>query len=116
MANCRQRDVLVMPEGALLCLRTSPPLGGTLGVHRSSWCILFPRHACIFLVLAFRGAWVSHALFKSQSSAPLRMQLYPRSLDVGCPGHLHGTRFRNVVWRLGYGLGFAVTPPNLAGV
>ena len=29
--------------------------------HRTSWCILFPRHACTFLVLGFRGAWVSHA-------------------------------------------------------
>ena len=43
------------------CLRTSPPLGGTLGVHRTSWRIPFPMHACTFLVLGFRGAWVSHA-------------------------------------------------------
>ena len=48
-------------EGVPPCLRTSPPLGGTLVVHRTSWCIPFPRHACMFLVLGFRGAWVSHA-------------------------------------------------------
>ena len=48
-------------EGVPPCLRTSPPLGGTLGVHRTSWRISFPRHACMFLVLGFRGAWVSHA-------------------------------------------------------
>ena len=48
-------------EGAPPCLRTSPPLGGTLEVHRTSWRIPFPRHACTFLVLGFRGAWVSHA-------------------------------------------------------
>ena len=33
------------------CLRTSPPLGGTLEVHRTSWRIPFPRHACTFFVL-----------------------------------------------------------------
>ena len=48
-------------EGVPPCLRKSPPLGGTLEVHRTSWRILFPRHACMFLVLGFRGAWVSHA-------------------------------------------------------
>ena len=48
-------------EGVPQCLRTSPPLGGTLGVHRTSWRIPFPRHACMFLVLGFRGALVSHA-------------------------------------------------------
>ena len=48
-------------EGVSPCLRTSSPLGGTLGVHRTSWRIPFPRHACMFLVLGFRGAWVSHA-------------------------------------------------------
>ena len=36
-------------------------LGGTLGVHRTSWCIPFPRHACTFLVLGSLGAWMSHA-------------------------------------------------------
>ena len=48
-------------EGVLPCLRTSPPLGGTLEVHRTSWRIPFPRHACTFLVLGFRGASVWHA-------------------------------------------------------
>ena len=47
-------------EGVPLCLRTSLPLGGTLVVHRTSWRIPFPRHACMFLVLGFRGAWVLH--------------------------------------------------------
>ena len=47
-------------EGVPLCLRMSPPLGGTLGVHRTPWRIPFPRHACIFLVLGFGGAWVPH--------------------------------------------------------
>ena len=54
------------------------------------------------------------------------MQPYPRSLDLICPGHLHGTGclsalvldtgFPTVVWRLCLGLGFAVTPPHLAVV
>ena len=48
-------------EGVPPCLRTSPPLGGTLEVHRTSWRIPFPRPACTFFVLGFRGAWVSHA-------------------------------------------------------
>ena len=48
-------------EGVPPCLRTSPLLGGTLEVHQTPWHILFPRHACMFLVLGFRGAWVSHA-------------------------------------------------------
>ena len=48
-------------EGVPLCLRRSPPLGGALEVQRTSWRIPFPRHACTFLVLGFRGAWVSHA-------------------------------------------------------
>ena len=48
-------------EGVPPCSPTSPPLGGDLGVHRTSWRIPFPRHACMFLVLGVRGAWVSHA-------------------------------------------------------
>ena len=48
-------------EGVPPCLHTSPLLGGTLGAHRASWRITFPRHACMFLVLGFRGVWVSHA-------------------------------------------------------
>ena len=49
-------------EGVPPCWRTSAPLGGTLGVHRISWRIPFPRHASgAFLVPEFRGAWVSQA-------------------------------------------------------
>ena len=40
-------------KGGPPCLRTFPPLGGTLGVHQTSWRILFPRHACMFLLLEF---------------------------------------------------------------
>ena len=72
-------------EGVLPCLRTSPPLGGTLEVHRTSWRIPFPRHACTFLVLGFRGAWVSHA------PPRVSMQPYRRSPDLVSPGQLHGT-------------------------
>ena len=63
---------------------------------------------------------------ESQSSAGLRMQPYPRAPGHVWPGHLHGTGclsaramdtgFPTVVWRLCLGLGFAVTPPSLAGV
>ena len=52
---------------------------------------------------------------ESQSSAGLRMQPYPRSLDLVWPGHLHGTGclsaramdtgFPTVAWRLRFGLG-----------
>ena len=113
-------------EGGPPCLRTSPSLGGTLGVHQTSWRIPFPRHACMFLVLGFRGAWVSHAPLESQSSAGLRIQPYPRARDLVGPGYLHGTGclsaramdtgFPTVVWCLCLGLGFSVTPPLLAGV
>ena len=48
-------------EGVPPCLRTSPLLGRTLGVHQTSWRIPFPRRRGTFLVLGFRGAWVSHA-------------------------------------------------------
>ena len=92
-------------------------LGGTIGVHQTSWCIPFPRHACMFLVLGFRGAWVSHALPRVPNSAGLRMQLYPRSADLVWPGHLHGTGclsaramdtgFPTVAWLLCFGLGSA---------
>ena len=64
-------------EGVPPCLRTSPPLGGTLGVHRTSWRIPFPRHACTFLVLGFRGAWVSHA--------PPRVPKQRRPYDAALP-------------------------------
>ena len=64
-------------EGVPPCLRTSPPLGGTLEVHRTSWRIPFPRHACTFLVLGFRGAWVSHA--------PPRVRKQRRPWDAALP-------------------------------
>ena len=64
-------------EGVPPCLRTSPPLGGTPEVHRTSWRIPFPRHACTFLVLGFRGAWVSHA--------PPRVPKQRRSYDAALP-------------------------------
>ena len=85
----------------------------------------------MFLVLGFRGAWVSHARLESQGSAGLRMQPFPRCPDLVWPGHLHGTGclsaramdtgFPTVVWRLCLGRGCAwiwvsVTPPPLAGV
>ena len=118
-------------EGVPPCLRTSPPLGGTLEVHRTSWRIPFPRHACTFLVLGFRGAWVSHAPPRVPSSAGLRMQPYPRAPDLVWPGHLHGTGCLSaravgtgsptVVRRLCWGPGCGwvwvlLTPPVLAGV
>ena len=64
-------------EGVPLCLRTCPPLGRTLEVHRTSWHIPFPRHACMFLVLGFRGAWVSHA--------PPRVPKQRRPSDAALP-------------------------------
>ena len=64
-------------EGVPPCLRTSTPLGGTLEVHRTSWRIPFPRHACTFLVLGFRGAWVSHA--------PPRVPKQRRPWDAALP-------------------------------
>ena len=124
--TCLSRQEDVPP-----CLRTSPPLGGTLGIHRTSWRVPFPRHACMFLVPGFRGAWMSHASLQSQSSAGLRMQPYPRSSDLVWPGHLHGTGclsaravgtgFPTVVWRLCLGpvcgwVWVLLTPPVLAGV
>ena len=48
---------LLRQKGVLPCLRTSPPIGATLGVHRTCCCIPFPRHASgVFVVLGFRGA------------------------------------------------------------
>ena len=49
-------------EGVPPCLRRSPPLGRSLGVHQTSWRIPLPRHSSgVVLVLGFRGGWVSHA-------------------------------------------------------
>ena len=106
-------------EGVPPCLHRSPPLDGTLGVHRTSWRIPFPRHASgVLLVLELR--------LESKSSAGLRMQPYRRSPGQVWPCHLHGwgclsaramdTGFPTVVWRLCLGLGLAVTPPILAAV
>ena len=64
--TCLSRREAVPP-----CLRTSPYLGRTLGIHRTSWRIPFSRHACMFLVLGFRGASVSHA------SPPVQKQRGP---------------------------------------
>ena len=64
-------------EGVPPCLCTPHPLGGTLEVHRTSWRISFPRHACTFLVLRFRGAWVSHA--------PPRVPKQRRPWDAALP-------------------------------
>ena len=107
-------------------LAHSLPLVGTLGVHRMSWRIPFPRHACMFLVLGFRGALVSHAPPRVPKQRwPEDAALPPRS-DLIWPGHLHGTGclsaraldpgFPIVVWCLCLGLGSAVTLPFLAGV
>ena len=56
-------------EGVPSCLRTSPPLGGTLGVHRTSWRIPFPRRACTFLVLGFRLGVARSALSPKAAQA-----------------------------------------------
>ena len=113
------------------CLRTSPPLGGTLEVHRTSWRILFPRHACMVWYWGSEALGCRTLRLESQSSARLRMQPYPWAPDLVWPGHLHGTGclsaramdtgFPTVVWRLCLGPGCAgvwvlVTPPALVGV
>ena len=94
-----------------------PPFGRTVGVHRTSWRIQFPRHASgTVLVLGFRGAWVSH-------TAPRGLKQRRPCYAPGhiWPGHLHGrdglsarvmdTGFPIVVWRSCLGLGFTVTQP-----
>ena len=115
-------------EGVPPCLRTSPPLGGTLGVHRTSWRIPFPRRACTFLVLGFRGAWVSHA----PSRVPKQRRPWDAALPPGsgsrlagspawhglpqCPGCGHWVSYCCVVfvfgsgWRLGAGFVNPVSP------
>ena len=108
--TCLSRQDCVPPS-----LRTFPPLGGTLEVHRTSWRIPFPRHACMFLVMGFRGAWVSHA--------PPRVPKQRRPQNAALPpvsgsclaDHLHGTGclsarpmdtgFPTVVWCLCVGPG-----------
>ena len=87
-------------EGVSPCLRTSPPLNGTLEVQRTSWRILFPRHACVFLLLGFRGAWVSHA----PPPVPKQRRPYDAALPL-----VSGSRLaRSPAWHalpqcLGYG-------------
>ena len=61
---------------------------------------------------------------ESQSSTGLRMQPYPRSLDLVWPGHLHGTGclsaramdtgFPTVAWRFCLGLGCGWVPVSAA--
>ena len=66
-------------EGVPPCLRTSPPLGGTLEVHRTSWRIPFPRHACSFL-----GTRVPRRLGVARSdSSPKAAQALGCSLTPG---------------------------------
>ena len=101
-------------EGVPPCLRTSPPLGVTLEVHRTFWRIPFPRHVL--------GTRVPRRLIgcrtlrlEYQSSAGLRMQPNHRSPDPVRPGQLHGTGCLSaravgtgvptVVWRLCLGPG-----------
>ena len=67
-------------EGVPLRLRTSPPLGGNLGVRKTSWPIPFPRHASgVVLVLGFRGAWV----VACSASSPKAAQALGCSLTPG---------------------------------
>ena len=103
-------------EGVLPCLRTSPPLDRTLEVHRTSWYIPFPRHACMFLVMGSRGAWVSEA--------PPRVPKQGRPWDAAlppvsgsrlawspawhglpqCPGHGHWVSYFCLTFVFGPGL------------
>ena len=115
-------------EGVSPCLRTSPPSGGTLEVHRTSWRIPFPRPACTFLVLGFRGAWLSHAPPRvPKQSRPLDSALPPASGSrlagsaawhglPQCPGYRHWVSYCCVAFvfgsglRLGVGLGNPASP------
>ena len=125
-ADRRQREVLVSPGGCAPVLAHVPSVWRNPGVHRTSWCIPFPRHACMFLVLGSPALGCRTLRLESQSSAGLRMQPYPRAPDLVWPGHLHGTGclsaramdtgFPIVVWCLCFGLGSAVTLPFLAVV
>ena len=113
-------------EGVPPCLRTSPPLGGTLEVHRTS-------KACMHVL----GTRVPRRLGVARSaSSPKAAQALGCSLTPGLrilfpPGHLHGTGclsaramgtgFPTVVRRLCLGPGCGLvwvllTPPVLAGV
>ena len=80
----------------------------------------------MFLVLGPEVLGYRTLRLQSQNSAGVRMQPYPRALDLVWPGHLHGTGplsaramdtgFHTVVWRLCLGLSFALTPPILARI
>ena len=110
----------------------SPPLGGTLGVHRTSWTIPFPRHACMFLVLGCRGAWVSHAPPRvPKQCRPYDAALHPVSASrlagspawqglPQCPAYGHWASYCCVALVFGSGLclgsGVGYAPPLLAGV
>ena len=114
------------------CLRRSPPLGRTLGVHRTSWRIPFPRHASMSLVLGFRGAWVSY----TPPRVPQQRRPYDAALPTSsgyrlagspachglpqCPGWGHWISHCCVAIVFGSGLClgpcFSCAPPLLAGV
>ena len=65
-------------EGVPPCLRASPPLGGTLEVHWTSWRIPFPRHACMFLVLGFlRRLGVARSASSPKAAQALGCSLTP---------------------------------------
>ena len=75
-------------EGGPPCLRMSPPFGGTLGFHRTSWRIPFPRHASgAFLVLGFRSAWVLHA----PPRVPKQRRPWDAALSPGSGSRLAGS-------------------------
>ena len=105
-----------------VCACVCPLLQGTLGVHRTSLCIPFPRHASGILF----GTPGSEVLgcrtlcLVSQSSAGLRMQRYPRSGGHVWPGRLQGAGCLSnramgpgsptVTWRVCLGTGFGLHP------
>ena len=115
-----------------MCLRTSPPLGGTLKGHRTSWRIPFATQACMFLVMGFRGAWVSHA----PPRVPKHRWPYNAAFSPGsgsrlagspalhglpqCPGYGHWVSYCCVARMFGSGLclgaGFGCALPLLAWV
>ena len=126
-ADRRKRDVLVMPEGCASVLAHVPSFGRNPRGSPDFLAYPVPK-ACMHVLGTgvLRCLGVARSASESQSSEGLGMQPYPRAPDPVLPGHLHGTgclsaramdtRFRTVVWRLCLGLGFAVTPPILAGV
>ena len=114
-------------EGVPPCLRKSPPLSGTLGVQRTSWQSRSQgMPAAWSCYLGSEVLWCCTFPLESQSSGGLGMQPYARAPGQVWPGHLHGTGclsawamdtgFPTVAWRVCLDLGYAVTPPILAGV